>query len=1064
MAISNLLTGRVRVVSPKNVTLDRYQFLDLSQAEPNLGVPNFSASLSGSPAIVVSDDQGNRGFVRSLDLDRVTGQFTGSFTGSATSLSGSFTGSFSGSFIGDGSQLRNLPDSTFIASGSATASFKEGNLLVNTNTRIQGDLYVDDTIYAESIIVSYISSSVIYSSGSNVFGDNYTDTQQFTGSVLISSSLNVSEVTGSSFSGSFTGSFFGDGRNLFNLPEATKLATGSITASVSPQFGFKVESIGTGSQFTGSVDISGSLFINPYSGSIKLATGSVYYGEGKYLREIPRSALTEDALISTEIKSGSVTASVAPNFGFKVESVASGSRITGSVFITGSMIITAASGALILGSSSAYFGEGTYLRNIPRNALTEDALISTEIKSGSVTASVSPNFGFVVTSPASGSKFTGSLFVTGGIVQLAVGSFYSGSGQGLFNIPLSALAEEVVAATRIQTGSVTASVSPERGFQVISVASGSQFTGSLFVTGSGIELSSGSFSGSGFRLFNIPKTAISDLDTSLIFSGSYTASINPDFGFRVNTRSTVSGSFVVSSSAEPLSTSSIPNYFYVTNIGASSYNFDGAASGQDPILTLVRGVTYRFEVNATGHPFYIKTAGVTGIGSQYTTGVLNNGTASGSVYFTPPSGSPDTLYYICQFHSDMSSSINIVDNLYLQDRILFEGNTAISGGLYVRDYVRAREFTGSFSGSFIQGDGSGLFNIPRSAFTGDAFRIASGSITASVTPEHGFRVQTDRTASAFGSQFTGSVDVSGSVRAFAVSASIVSGSFYGDGSNLRNVPSEVSNRISSGSVTASVNPDGVGFKVESSEFGSRFTGSLFVSGGGIFLETGSSFSGSGRFLYDIPRSALSFDISLIASGSITASVSPTYGLKVESAPSGSRFTGSLFVSGGIYVKSGSHYSGSGRYLFDIPAAAISDLDTSKIFSGSVTASVAPNFGFVVNSVASGSTFSGSLLVSGSTRFRMGVSASVFSGSGAGLTDIPFSALSQELFRIASGSVTASALPDFGFKVDSVDSGSQITGSVRITGSLFVTATSGALVLGSSSAYFGEGTYLRNILH
>ena len=358
MAISNLLTGRVRVVSPKNVTLDRYQFLDLSQAEPNLGVPNFSASLSGSPAIVVSDDQGNRGFVRSLDLDRVTGQFTGSFTGSATSLSGSFTGSFSGSFIGDGSQLRNLPDSTFIASGSATASFKEGDLLINTNTRVQGDLYVDDTIYAESIIVSYVSSSIIYSSGSNVFGDNYTDRQQFTGSVLVSSSIIVNDITASqSITGSFTGSFYGDGRNLFNLPEATKLATGSITASVSPQFGFKVESIGTGSQFTGSVDISGSLFIKPYSGSIQLATGSSYYGEGRYLREIPRSALTEDALISTEIKSGSVTASVSPNFGFVVKSAQSGSEFTGSVSISGSLEIIATSGSLILGSSSAYFGK-----------------------------------------------------------------------------------------------------------------------------------------------------------------------------------------------------------------------------------------------------------------------------------------------------------------------------------------------------------------------------------------------------------------------------------------------------------------------------------------------------------------------------------------------------------------------------------------------------------------------------------------------------------------------------------------------------------------------------------
>ena len=176
MAISNLLTGRVRVVSPKNVTSDRYQFLDLSQAEPNLGVPNFSASLLTNPAIVVSDDQGNRGFVRSLDLDRVTGQFTGSFTGS---------------FIGDGEGLFNFPAATKIASGSATASFVEGNLVVNTNTRIQGDLYVDDTIYAESIIVNYISSSIIYSSGSNVFGDNYDDRQQFTGSVLVLSLIHI---------------------------------------------------------------------------------------------------------------------------------------------------------------------------------------------------------------------------------------------------------------------------------------------------------------------------------------------------------------------------------------------------------------------------------------------------------------------------------------------------------------------------------------------------------------------------------------------------------------------------------------------------------------------------------------------------------------------------------------------------------------------------------------------------------------------------------------------------------------------------------------------------------
>ena len=190
MSKSKLLSGRVVVTNPKEVSDDRYQFLDLSQAEPNLGVPDFTASLSGSPAIVVSDDQGNRGFVRSLDLDRVSGSFTGSF-------------------LGDGSDLFNLPAATFIASGSATASFKEGDLLVNTNTRIQGNLIVDESIFADQIIVNIVSSSIVFSSGSNIFGNVDENIQQFTGSVRIQSELIGNNITGSSFTGSFTGSFKG---------------------------------------------------------------------------------------------------------------------------------------------------------------------------------------------------------------------------------------------------------------------------------------------------------------------------------------------------------------------------------------------------------------------------------------------------------------------------------------------------------------------------------------------------------------------------------------------------------------------------------------------------------------------------------------------------------------------------------------------------------------------------------------------------------------------------------------------------------------------------------------
>ena len=47
-------------------------------------------------------------------------------------------------------------------------------------------------------------------------------------------------------------------------------------------------------------------------------------------------------------------------------------------------------------------------------------------------------------------------------------------------------------------------------------------------------------------------------------------------------------------------------------------------------LYLQRGQTYKFNVNASGHP--IKTQTGTGTGNQYTKGVVNQGTQSGIVF------------------------------------------------------------------------------------------------------------------------------------------------------------------------------------------------------------------------------------------------------------------------------------------------------------------------------------------------------------------------------------------------------------------------------------------------
>lgn len=101
--------------------------------------------------------------------------------------------------------------------------------------------------------------------------------------------------------------------------------------------------------------------------------------------------------------------------------------------------------------------------------------------------------------------------------------------------------------------------------------------------------------------------------------------------------------------------------YAVSNNGSSNYVIDGASN---PTLTLTRGLTYYFDVNASGHPFWLQTvAPPYSSGNVYNTGVTNNGAQVGTITFTVDFGAPDTLYYVCQYHSSMGGQINIVDQV-----------------------------------------------------------------------------------------------------------------------------------------------------------------------------------------------------------------------------------------------------------------------------------------------------------------------------------------------------------------------------------------------------------------
>ena len=137
--------------------------------------------------------------------------------------------------------------------------------------------------------------------------------------------------------------------------------------------------------------------------------------------------------------------------------------------------------------------------------------------------------------------------------------------------------------------------------------------------------------------------------------------------------------FVSDSAAESYSVSA-------TSSGASSYTISGndrggSVSGSNATLDFKVGDTITFTLNASGHPFWIKTAASTGTGNA-ASGVTNNGAQSGTVTWIPES--IGTYYYICEYHGSMVGTINVaaVDNVekslsVASDNLMFDGKQVL---------------------------------------------------------------------------------------------------------------------------------------------------------------------------------------------------------------------------------------------------------------------------------------------------------------------------------------------------------------------------------------------------
>jgi hypothetical protein len=143
-----------------------------------------------------------------------------------------------------------------------------GSTRLNGNTQVTGSLGVTGsitttgTITAQTLVVQTVSSSIIYSSGSNIFGNDLANTQVLTGSVNITGSLavNGSNVILSNQTSSMSASY---ALNATSASFATNALTASYVANASSF------------PFTGSAIITGSLVVTGSVNSTLGFTGSL---------------------------------------------------------------------------------------------------------------------------------------------------------------------------------------------------------------------------------------------------------------------------------------------------------------------------------------------------------------------------------------------------------------------------------------------------------------------------------------------------------------------------------------------------------------------------------------------------------------------------------------------------------------------------------------------------------------------------------------------------------------------------------------------------------------------
>jgi len=193
--------------------------------------------------------------------------------------------------------------------------------------------------------------------------------------------------TSSHTTGAFTGSFKGDGTNLYNIPASgvtglnlNKIISGSVSASISPDRGLEIN---TNVYIDGSLTAK-ELFINYVTSSVLLQSGSTKFGD----TSDDNHSFTGSVLVNGNVSATSITGSINFNNLTNVPTLVSGSSqidITGTTgYSTFSSSVSSSIGLLSSSIATTDFNQDGRLVNLETstgslNSFTSS--INTTIKS-----------------------------------------------------------------------------------------------------------------------------------------------------------------------------------------------------------------------------------------------------------------------------------------------------------------------------------------------------------------------------------------------------------------------------------------------------------------------------------------------------------------------------------------------------------------------------------------------------------------------------------------------------------------------------------------------------------